>query len=83
MSPRWSELIHELTDLRDDRAVSGVVPNSLRVGTHLFPSSLAGGVDERLPNGLRLRHALFHQPLERPLGLSVQTNGNRLLGHVG
>ena len=39
MSPRWSELIHELTDLRDDRAVRWVVPNTFRVGSHLFPAS--------------------------------------------
>jgi hypothetical protein len=30
-----------------------------------------------------LRYALLHQPVERPLRLSVQTNGNRLLGHAG
>ncbi len=49
MSPRWSELIHVLMDLRDDCAIRWVVPDAFRVGTHLFPAPLAGGVDECLP----------------------------------
>ena len=59
-----------------------IAPDPLGVGTHLLSADLAGGPDQGLADRLRLRRPISGESIQRPLGLCVEPDGNRLLSHV-